>query len=208
MAANPNISFYRQTTGSTAKGAITFDTTNKFIYLGDGSTAHKFDCNNTIPAVPFVTATISDGFFYVTSSTDSPMYHTDTEGGTTGGYLHYDAWGGTTTSDTDFSSFTSSTPYYSTIRALWNFACNMYNNNKCGVLVNTQDETVSVCSVAVEEISGHESRTYGLMIKGIRDGRGNALSWFLSRGLTEKTFQTTSSATILARSYRQWGYAI
>lgn len=42
-----NVSFYRQTTGSTATGAITFDTTNKYIYLGDGSTAHKFDCNNT-----------------------------------------------------------------------------------------------------------------------------------------------------------------
>lgn len=41
------VSFYRQTTGSTATGAITFDTTNKYIYLGDGSTAHKFDCNNT-----------------------------------------------------------------------------------------------------------------------------------------------------------------
>lgn len=42
-----NVSFYRQTTGSTATGAITFDTTNKYIYLGDGSTAYKFDCNNT-----------------------------------------------------------------------------------------------------------------------------------------------------------------
>lgn len=50
--ANPNISFYRQTTGSTAKGAITFDTTNKYIYLGDGSTAHKFDCNNTVYTHP------------------------------------------------------------------------------------------------------------------------------------------------------------
>lgn len=44
--ANPNISFYRQTTGATTKGAITFDTTNKYIYLGDGTTAHKFNCNN------------------------------------------------------------------------------------------------------------------------------------------------------------------
>lgn len=42
-----NVSFYRQTTGATTKGAITFDTTNKYIYLGDGSTAHKFNCNNT-----------------------------------------------------------------------------------------------------------------------------------------------------------------
>ena len=42
-----NVSFYRQTTGATATGAITFDTTNKYIYLGDGTTAHTFDCNNT-----------------------------------------------------------------------------------------------------------------------------------------------------------------
>lgn len=42
-----NVSFYRQTTGSTATGAITFDTISKYIYLGDGRTAHKFNCNNT-----------------------------------------------------------------------------------------------------------------------------------------------------------------
>ena len=39
----PNVSFYRQTTGSTVEGAITFDTTNKKIYVGDGSTAHAFE---------------------------------------------------------------------------------------------------------------------------------------------------------------------